>query len=136
MQRNPSAWIIAVTVLAVVACEGLTMAQDQARKTSAVESGSPPSFFLPSLANAYNVDLGFRDSNLFLQQSDTPDGIVKSHDYREISDFFNVREANVNTVANEWELELEGEWVTGTGGDDDFEFTPNLKYGLNDDMFI
>ncbi len=64
-------------------------------------------------------------------------GSEKSHDYREISDFFNVREANVNTVANEWELELEGAWETNAGeGDDNFFFTPNLKYGLNDDMFV
>ena len=130
--------MIAVFALTFVVNQSPTIAQDHTRKAAAVGSGIVPPFSL-SLASAYSGDLGFRDPNLILRQSgteDTSNGGAKSHDYRQLSDFFNVREANVNTEAGEWELELEGAWSTGGGGDDDFAFTPNIKYGLNDDMFI
>ncbi len=59
-----------------------------------------------------------------------------THDYREISDFFNIREANANVVRGEWEVELTTEWTTGGGeGDDDFALSPNIKYGITDDMW-
>ncbi|MFQ5500948.1 MAG: hypothetical protein ACE5EQ_01455 [Phycisphaerae bacterium] len=62
---------------------------------------------------------------------------TNTHDYLEISDFFNIREANANVIQGEWEFELEGEWVTDSaGGDDDLTFTPNIKYGITDDMFV
>lgn len=89
--------IVAVVTLSLVVSEGRTMAQDQARKTSAVGSDATHPLSL-SLASAYSGDLGFRHSNLFLRQSGpegTSGGGAKPHDYREISDFFNVREANV-----------------------------------------
>jgi len=133
MQRTLLVPIIAVVVLALAVSQGRTLAQDQAGKTQRVGLDTPRPL---SLASAYSVDLGLRDSSTLIRQSESPNGSAKSHDYRELSDFFNVREANVNTVADEWELELEGEWVTGAGGDDDYEFTPNLKYGLTDDLFI
>lgn len=90
-----------------------------------------------SLASAYNSDLGRQESSRYSEETEDVDAGEKSHDYLGISDFFNVREANVNTTQGEWEVELEGEWVTGAGGgDDDFTFTPNIKYGLTDDLFI
>jgi len=138
MDRIPLFRMVAVVLLAMLVGEGRTAAQDQTPKTPPIgpDAARPFSLFL---ATAYNGDLGSQDSNSFLRQpgdSSNANGGAKSHDYREISDFFNVREANVNTTPGEWELELEGEWVTGAGGDDDFTFTPNIKYGLNDDMFI
>ena len=135
MQRTLLVRMIAVAALTLVANESLTRAQDRAPETPVIASDPARPLSL-SLATAYTGDLGFRDSRSFFREGDNPNGSAKSHDYREISDFFNVREANVNTVAGEWEMELEGEWVTGTGGINNFEFTPNLKYGLNDDMFI
>ena len=60
----------------------------------------------------------------------------ESHDYREISDFFNVREANANVEQGEWELEFESQWKTGPEGDDDFSLSTNLKYGITDDLWV
>ena len=60
-----------------------------------------------------------------------------TYGYKEISDFFNIREANSNVMQGEWELELEADWVTGTtGGDDDIKFTPNIKYGITDNLLV
>ncbi len=138
MQGTPLVRIVAVVTVAFVAGEGSTVAQEHATKNPTADSKVPHPFSL-SLASVYTVDPGADGSNLALLLSDdlgSPVGGSKSHDYREISDFFNVREANVNTVVGEWELELEGDWVTGATKDDDFTFTPNIKYGLTDDMFI
>ena len=84
-------------------------------------------------------ELSLRDLDFRLTLQDEGGGASPghTHDYKEISDFFNIREANVNTTKGEWEIEFEAEWVTDSGGgDDDFTFTPNIKYGLTDDMFI
>jgi len=56
--------------------------------------------------------------------------------YREISSFFNIREANANVEKGEWELELETGWETGNGGDDDVFFGSSLKYGLDDATYL
>lgn len=71
----------------------------------------------------------------------TPDGMETPDwegdlGYREISDFFNVREANANVRQGEWEWELEGGWSTGSGGDDDGFFASSIKYGYMDELFI
>lgn len=85
--------------------------------------------------------------------------IVESYssgDYREVSSFFNIREANSNVHAGEWEFELTAAWVTrssessgrrGRGRhrrsrdrdgetDDSFTLTPSIKYGITDDLFV
>ncbi len=139
MQKILLIRIATVAVLAFVASEGSSFAKEH-NMPKAQASGSDEAQSLSlSLTSDFNGDLGFLNSSVLMLQSDHSDhmnGGAKPHDYRQLSDFFNVREANVNTVAGEWEMELEGEWVTGGGGDDDFEFTPNLKYGLNDDMYL
>ena len=56
--------------------------------------------------------------------------------YREISSFFNVREAYSNVEKGEWELELESGWETGNGGDDDLSFGGSLKYGFDDATYL
>lgn len=56
--------------------------------------------------------------------------------YREISSFFNVREAYSNVEKGEWELELDSGWETGNGGDDDVFFGASLKYGLDDATWL
>jgi|GEM_PF-1161260 len=130
--------IIAGIALALVFTGTRAKAQNPSEKNQLISPFATPPLSL-SLATTFESDLlsgGFKSFPGQQNNTDNSNDGAKSHDYREISDFFNVREANVNTVAGEWELELEDEWVTGNGGDDDFDFTPNLKFGLNDDMFI
>lgn len=57
-------------------------------------------------------------------------------DYKEISSFFNVREANVNVDKGEWELELKSGWETGNGGDDDIFLGMSLKYGVSQGTYV
>jgi hypothetical protein len=55
--------------------------------------------------------------------------------YQGLDDFFNVREANPNVRAGQWEFELGMGWSTWESGnrlDDDFTLTPTLKYGYTD----
>jgi hypothetical protein len=60
-----------------------------------------------------------------------------NREYKEVSDFFNIREANSSVEQGEWELEVEGEWVTGAGaGDDDFSLAVPIKYGITNDLFV
>ncbi len=135
MQKTLLAPIAAVILLAFFCSGSQTMGQESA-PTVRLDASHPPSL---SLTNSYITDSGLSSYGAFFQKRGNQDvlgGSAKSHDYRELSDFFNVREANVNTVQGEWELELEGDWVTGAKVDDDFTFTPNIKYGLTDDMFI
>lgn len=62
---------------------------------------------------------------------------ASADEYREISDFFNVREANATVRKGEWEFEVEGGWFThGNGEDDEFGLAQTLKYGITDKMFV
>lgn len=55
--------------------------------------------------------------------------------YREISDFFNIREAYSNVEAGEWEFETTFEWETKSdGSDDDIGPVFSLKYGITDTL--
>lgn len=54
--------------------------------------------------------------------------------YREISDFFNVREAYSNVDANEWEFEVEAEWATRSGESDEYGPAFSLKYGITNTL--
>lgn len=57
--------------------------------------------------------------------------------YREVSDFFNIREANPQVDKGEWEFEFETRWFTRSNGDDDeFGMGQTLKYGFTDDLFL
>jgi hypothetical protein len=56
--------------------------------------------------------------------------------YREISSFFNIREAYSNVEKGVWELEFESAWETGNGGDDDVFFGAALKYGFSDTTWL
>lgn len=56
--------------------------------------------------------------------------------YREISDFFNIREAYANLEEGEWEFETWIEWDTMDGRDDNFGPILSLKYGLSDTMWV
>ncbi|MBL8880720.1 MAG: hypothetical protein JNG88_16525 [Phycisphaerales bacterium] len=52
--------------------------------------------------------------------------------YREISDFFNIREAYSNVTQGEWEFETTFEWETKSGSSDSYGPVFSLKYGITD----
>lgn len=72
------------------------------------------------------------------QEEDNVRAQTEESDYRGVSDFFNVREANANVTQGEWELEIASGWSTDSaGGDDDFFFPEaSLKYGITDELFV
>lgn len=55
--------------------------------------------------------------------------------FREVSDFFNVREANSNLRRGRWEFETPLGWVTRKEHDDDVTWKASLKYGITDDLY-
>src|ERR1044071_1273036 len=56
--------------------------------------------------------------------------------YREVSDFFNIREANPQVDKGEWEFETQGGWATYPKGDDKFGMQQSIKYGITDDLLV
>lgn len=67
--------------------------------------------------------------------SDGPAG----SDYLGVDDFFRVREANPNVKDCVWQFELKSAWSTwrsGSGRDDDLTFSPSIKYGVTEDLFL
>ncbi|MFO0973893.1 MAG: hypothetical protein U1A27_10710 [Phycisphaerae bacterium] len=57
--------------------------------------------------------------------------------YREVSDFFNIREANPQVDKGEFEFELEGRWFTRSLHErDELGLAQTLKYGFTDDFFV
>jgi len=62
---------------------------------------------------------------------------VEKFGYREVSDFFNIREANPQVDKGEWEFEFETKWFTRSNGErDEIGIAQTLKYGVTDDFFI
>ncbi len=57
-------------------------------------------------------------------------------EYREVSDFFNVREANSQVIQGEWEIESETFWFTRSHERDEVDLVQTLKYGFTNDFFI
>lgn len=66
----------------------------------------------------------------------TTEKTVVESGYKEISGFFNVREANVNVAKGVWELEVTSGWETGSGGDDDLSAGLSLKYGVCENTYV
>lgn len=66
----------------------------------------------------------------------TTEKTVTESGYKEISGFFNVREANVNVEKGEWEFEVTSGWETGSGGDDDLSAGLSLKYGVCENTYL
>ena len=92
-----------------------------------------------SRAEGADTDAGGEDKQRIglMEETVEREGSTESSGYLEISDFFNIREANANVSKGEWEVEFEAEWTTGAGeGDDDFAIWPNVKYGITDTLFI
>lgn len=60
-----------------------------------------------------------------------------AHDYRGVSSFFNIREANPDVAKGEWEFEATFSWQTNSdGSDDDVGPSVSLYYGIDDDAFV
>lgn len=58
-------------------------------------------------------------------------------EYRQASEFFNIREANPNVGKGQWELNILADWTTRSDGrDDDYTMGSNIKYGVTDDLFV
>lgn len=57
-------------------------------------------------------------------------------EYRGVSSFFNIREANSNVKRGEWEFELTFEYFSQSGESDEFELAQSLKYGVTDEFHI
>jgi len=57
-------------------------------------------------------------------------------EYREVSDFFNVREANPSVVKGEWEVEWETLWFTRKNQKDEVDLVQSVKYGFTEDFFM
>jgi hypothetical protein len=66
----------------------------------------------------------------------TTEKTVVESGYRGLSNFFNVRESNVNVNKGEWELEVNSGWDTGSGGDDDVFAGLSLKYGVCENTYV
>ncbi len=77
-----------------------------------------------------------QDEEVVSESTTVEERTTKLGEYHELSDFFNVREANANLSQGEWELEFATEWATGAGGDDDISIAGSLKYGISDSMFL
>lgn len=96
------------------------------------------------LAWTLGLGVGFLLSNHLARAQDTAEKTTirtetrsaESGHYREISSFFNVREANANVDQGEWELEFTFEWETADGASDDYGPGVSLKYGLSDRTFV
>lgn len=57
-------------------------------------------------------------------------------DFKGLSGFFNVREANSNVGNGAWEMEMNSFWSTGNGGDDDVGAGLLIRHGLSDATHI
>jgi hypothetical protein len=59
------------------------------------------------------------------------------HQYREVSDFFNIREANPQVEKCELEFETTGLWLTKSNHHrDQYGIAESIKYGITDDFFV
>lgn len=63
-------------------------------------------------------------------------GDPESHDYREVSSFYNIREANANLEKGEWEFETTFEWSTTSHEHDEVIFEPSIKYGFTNNFWV
>jgi hypothetical protein len=69
------------------------------------------------------------------RESSSLHATFERYGYREVSDFYNIREANPQVDKGEWEFEFESRWFTRSGQQDEVGLAQTLKYGLTDDLF-
>jgi len=121
-----------VSASLVLAFAASANAQQAPGTAPTFDGGSPYSLKLSSTGSQEEGSGGGQPA----EEVAVTDAWAEEGDYREVSSFFNVREANANVGRGECEFELTGEWVTGHGdGDDDFTLSPSVKYGITDDMY-
>jgi hypothetical protein len=134
--RSPCAAILCVLAL-LSATASVASAQANNRDTASARS-NPPIRGTEDVRPLRLVSFYAQDKAPIKEKTTvtTTETTVHEFGYREISSFFNVREANANVKKGEWELELESGWETGSGGDDDVSLGMSLKYGFSDATYL
>lgn len=56
--------------------------------------------------------------------------------FKDVSHFWNIREAYSDVGKGEWEVEAYGSWMTYKKGRDQFELTQSIYYGITDDWHL
>jgi hypothetical protein len=65
--------------------------------------------------------------------------VAESCGYRQVNDFFNVREANADLKQCKWSFEIASGWSTYYGSqhrDDDMTLAPRVRYGVTDELYV
>ena len=120
-QRGVTLFTCALSTLFLVLAAPVTIAQDSVQPSRRSADRPParnqavPTFKFTSFARA-------QDAPTTQEADRTPREAERSTSefhYREISDFFDIREAYANVVKGEWEFETTFEWETESDGSDD-----------------
>ncbi|MCG3126017.1 MAG: hypothetical protein CHACPFDD_00845 [Phycisphaerae bacterium] len=70
-------------------------------------------------------------------KTETKTEVSDEYGFKGISDFFNIREANPDVHGGQWASDVYFAWsTTDDGTDDDTYLSPNIKYGITDDIFV
>ena len=122
----------------VIAAMGSISARAQDRRREPVwesqASGRPAEGDAP-MSLTQSEDSAQESSTSTMGSKTTP-GSLEMYGYREVSDFFNIREANPQVDQCEWEFESVAEWFTHSGEHDEVGLEQSLKYGITDDLFV
>lgn len=127
---NPQSTL--VSLLAVIIFVPATLGQGASTSDASKTHAVPPATFAGStftLAQdaATTQKAAAKEANeVRSEHGDSP------FHYREISDFFNIREAYSNVTKGEWEFETTFKWETTSGSSDSYGPVFSLKYGITD----
>ncbi len=127
MYSKPSAWAI-LAATAICGFQASELAAQQSR-------AKPDAFGVTPLRLAW-ADQASESPAMETKETKVSES-AEGSPYREISDFFNVREANSSVEKGAWEFEVPLGWATRSDDtDDDFFVGPSLKYGITDTLFL
>lgn len=129
--RSYSRLVTVVTMAA--ACTWLTdaaSAQQAGRDSASLRPFAAPSFHLSCLSR--------QDQEVppTVEEPEPAATIESPWGYRDVSSFFNIREAHSNVERGEWEFEAIFKWSTESGESDEIELAQSLKYGITDAFHI
>lgn len=124
-------WKRALVVALALGVPPAAMAQEASRSGGYEDTSTdaPPL----RLAQAGSDEKPVRSSTM---GSPSAPGTLEMYTYREVSDFFNIREANPQVDKGEWEVEAIGQWFTRSGQHDEVGLEQTVKYGITDDAFV
>ena len=87
-----------------------------------------------------NEPMSLQESKTTVTETTTSEKIGHEDEaYKEVSDFFNIREANASLKCGEWEFEMTTLWSTyysSAHHDDNIGLEPSIKYGITDELFV